>query len=175
VSDTITLTGGATETIHGTYAASITYVAMMYGTAADTWTALSADNRKRTLAAAVRYLNAQSWISSADTFAERDLIAAFATAQYELAVLIASDPSIVSNLDAGSNIQSVGAGGASVTYFAPTSAGRGATKLPVAVQRLVGSYLAAAQGATTVTAYGSTGSETSPADDCEDYDMNGGQ
>lgn len=90
MSTTVTV-GSGTENIHGSATAAIAYCAIMFGTTYDTWNALTSDNQKKTLAAAVRYLNAQSWIDEADTFAERDAIAAFETAEYELAVLIASD------------------------------------------------------------------------------------
>lgn len=167
MSEVITLTGGATETIHGTYTASITYIAMLYGDAPDAWSALSVDNRKRTLATAVRYLNAQTWATACDTFAERDAIPAFASAQYELAVLIAADPGVVATADQGSNIASLGAGSASVTYFSPTT--KNAATLPPVVQRLVGGYLAAATlaGADGGASHDSGGA-ANPFSACED-------
>lgn len=176
MSETITLSTSETETIHGTFTAAKAYIAMMFGETYDAWTALAAvgsvtadDRKKKTLAAAVRYLNAQTWADDYDTFAERDSVAAFAQAQYELAVMIASDASVLSALDAGSNIQSVSASGASVSFFAPTTPGRGATKLPVILQRLVGSYLSA--GSTTVIGgYASTGDCESQFSDCNDTD-----
>lgn len=172
MSDTITV-GTGSETIHGTYAGAVAYVDVMYGDAYDAWTALTADNRKKTLAAAVRYLNAQSWNEDADTFAERDAITAFATAQYELAVLIASDPSVTQSLTQGSNIASMSAGSASLTYFAPTTLEQGtATKLPVVVDRLVGEYLATSS-ATVIGGFGNEGDEDSPFSDCEDYERSG--
>ncbi|RPH64980.1 MAG: hypothetical protein EHM89_00125 [Acidobacteria bacterium] len=171
MSEVITLTGGASETIHGTYAAAQTYIAMSYGSTYDAWTALATDDlRKRTLAAAVRYLNSQVWNEDADTFAERDLIAAFATAQYELAVLILADASLTSSLSAGSNIRSVSAGGAGVEYFAPATLEAGtATKLPPIVQRLIGAYLGSA-GVTVIGGYSQDGDCESPFSDCNDYD-----
>lgn len=172
MSELITLTSGASETIHGTYAGSIAYVAMVSGAAADAWTALTADARKRTLGTAVRYLNAQTWIATANTFALRDAIVAFTTAQYELAILIAADPGVTSNVDSGSNISSVNAGGAGVTFFNPTSARAGtATRLPPLVQRLVGAYLAASAAISSIVGgFGQTGSDTGPMHDCVDYD-----
>lgn len=170
MSETITV-GTGSEDIHGTYDDAVAYVAIMYGDTYDAWTALSADNRKKTLAAAVRYLNAQTWNEDADTFAERDAIAAFETAQYELAVLIANDASIVAQLDSGSNIRAVAAGGASVEYFAPTAPGKRATKLPPVIQRLVGSYLSTS-GAVVVAGYSSNGDDTSEFDDCSGTDRN---
>lgn len=177
MSELITITGGASELIHGTFAASKLYVDGMFGDAYDTWRALAAsgsftadDRKKQTLAAAVRYLNAQTWTAAADTFLERDAIPAFAQAQYELAVLIASDSSVLSAVDSGANIQSMGAGSAQISFFAPTSAALGtATKLPLVVHRLVGTYLAAA-GVTVIGGYGVEGDDESPFSECNDYD-----
>lgn len=170
MSSTITV-GTGSEDIHGTAAGAIAYVDMMFGDTYTTWAALSADNQKKTLAAAVRYLNAQQWTEDADTFAERDAITAFASAQYELAVLISADASLTSNLTSGSNIQSMGAGSAQISFFAPTSLEQGtATKLPPIVDRLVGQYLAGATVTTLIGGYGAEGDEDSPFSDCEDYD-----
>lgn len=177
MSELLTLSTGESETVHGTFVAAKSYIGMSFGDAFAAWTALAAsgsltadDRKKQTLAAAVRYLNAQTWRTDADTFAKRDLIAAFAQAEYELAVLIASDASDASALDSGANIKSMGAGSAQISFFAPTSVALGtATKLPVAVHRLVGSYLAAA-GVTVIGGYGNAGDSESPFSDCEDYD-----
>jgi hypothetical protein len=144
MSEVITV-GTGTETIHGTYAGAIAYVDIMFGETYSTWSALAADDQKKTLAAAVRFLNAQSWAEAYDTFAERDLIAEFATAQYELAVLVANDPSVIQEADQGSNIQSLQAGSAGITFFNSTtsSGARSAPKLPPVLMRLLGGYLAA--------------------------------
>lgn len=170
MSSTITVSG-ATETIHGTFDAAVDYNALNYGETYTAWSALSDDNKKRTLAAAVRYLNSQTWSEDADTFEERDAIEAFATAQYELAVLIASDASVVAALDSSTNIQSASAGGASVSFFAPTSVRAGtATRLPPVLQRLIGEYL----GSTSVTViggFGQAGDCESPFSECADYDV----
>jgi len=178
MSEVITLTGGATETIHGTFAAAKLYVDMMFGDEADTWRSLAAsgsltadDRKKQTLAAAVRFLNALTWGEGYDEFDERDAVTAFAAAQYELAVLIASDPSIVQQADQGSNIASLGAGSAQIAFFNPTT--KGAALLPPVVQRLVGSYLAAS----SLTGPDGGESLSSRADNpfsaCEDFDPNG--
>lgn len=178
MSELITLSTAETETIHGTFVAAKAYIGMSFGDAYAAWMALAAsgsltadDRKKQTLATAVRYLNAQAWNQGADTFAERDAITAFATAQYELAVLIAEDPTLIANLIAGSNIRSVSAGGAGVEYFAPTTLEAGsATKLPVIVHRLVGSYLAASTTGAVIGGYSQEGDEDSPFSECEDYD-----
>lgn len=176
MSETIALSTGEEETIHGTFTAAKAYIAMMFGDAPDTWRALAAsgsltadDRKKQTLAAAVRFLNAQTWADDYDTFDERDAIPAFATAQYELAVLIAEDPSILAAADQGSNIASLGAGSAQISFFNPTT--KNAAKLPPIVSRLVGSYLAAStlsgpDGGESVDSCGAD----NPFSDCEDYD-----
>lgn len=169
MSELITLTGGATETIHGTYAAAVTYWEMSYGDAFDTISALSADNRKRCLATAVRYFNRQSWTEDADTFAERDAITAFATAQYELAALIAEDPSVVSAVDTGSNVSSLSAGSASIEFFNPTT--DAAPILPPIIDNLIGEYLSGpSTGVTIIGGFGNAGSACNPFSDDEDYD-----
>jgi hypothetical protein len=173
MSTTITV-GTGSELIHGSFTAAVAYVDAMFGDAYDVWRALSTDDkRKQTLAAAVRYLNAQAWNEDADTFAERDAIAVFAQAQYELAVIIANDASVLSAVDSGANIQSMGAGSAQIAFFAPTSVALGtATKLPTIVQRLVGSYLASA-AVTGGGGYGQSGDCESPFSDCRDYNKRG--
>ena len=169
MSETVTI-DTASETIHGTYAGAVGYVALMYGETYDAWTALTEAQRQRTLVAAVRYLNAQTWADDYDTFAKRDAVAAFATAEYELAVLIANDASVTAALDSSSNISSVGAGGASVSFFAPQTVAAGtATKLPPVVQRLVGQYLGSS-GVSVYGGYGQEGDCESPFSDCKDYD-----
>lgn len=174
MSETITV-GTGSETIHGTYDDAVAYVDIMYGDAYAVWSALTPDNQKKTLAAAVRYLNAQTWNEDADTFAERDALedddgrAIFEIAEYELAVLIASDASILQALDSGSNIRSVEAGGASVEYFAPTQPGRRATKLPPIIQRLVGTYLSVSS-TVVVAGYANTGNCESEFSECSETD-----
>ena len=80
-------------------------------------------------------------------------------AEYELAPLIFADPSIQGKRDTGSNIRRVGGAGVpEVEFWAPTSAAAGtATLLPVAIQRLVGKYLASPSlSASSLSAGGSS-------------------
>lgn len=142
------------------------YIGAAFGPTYSAWMVLSDDDKGRTLVSATRYLNELPWQgaptgvldSSATTLAwprtgvlidgapvdsttiPNDIVQAC----FELAVLISAKPAVTSLLDQGSNIQSVGGGGApSVSYFAPTSAARGtAPTLPVVVARLVSKYLA---------------------------------
>lgn len=176
MSELETLTTGGSETIYGTLAAAKAYIGAMYGDTYTAWRALPVDDddRKRTLISAKRYLDEQVWIDACNTFALRDAlivnsVPVFQVAEYELAVMILADPTLVAAVDAGSNIKSVTAGSASVEFFSRTSAGDGATKLPTILQRLLGSYLAATQGATSVTSYGATGCATSPFSSCSEY------
>lgn len=169
MSDSLTVTGTTTPvTVYGTYAAAKDYIASAYGPLYTAWTALQPDDQKRTLIAAVRLLEQQSWDPvTAATFVIRDAIAAFGQAEYELAVLIADSPDLVQQHDQGSNVQSAGAGSARVSFFAPTSAADGtATVLPPIVERLIGSYLASADNTSLSIASG-TG-ETSHFDDDDD-------
>lgn len=175
MSEAVVLSTGETEDIHGTFVAAKAYVAMQFGETYDAWTALAAvgpitadDRKKKTLATAVRFLNAQVWQADYDTFAKRDLVAAFATAEYELAVMIAADPSVIAAADQGSNIQSVSAGGASVSYFNSTT--KGAPVLPPSLMRLVGQYLAASSSSGPVSPSGQSGSCVNPFSSCEDLD-----
>lgn len=174
MSSTITLSTGETATIHGSLEGAKSYLAMQFGDAYDAWRSLSGgtgpaadDPKKQTLATAVRYLNAQNWQRDYDTFEKRDTVPAFEQAEYELAALIASDASFLNETDQGSNIQSLGAGSASISFFNPTT--KNAAKLPPTIMRLVGQYLAGA-GSGVATGPSQSGSSVNPFSKCEDYD-----
>lgn len=168
MSSVITLSTGQTETIHGTLTDAEDYILMQYGPTYTAWSALGPDDKMRTLAAAVRYFAQQVWQDDADTFAERDAIAVFEMAEYELAVMISADPSVIGLADQGNNIQSVSASGASVSYFNPTT--QGAATFPPIVQRLIGSYLGAARTSGPVSPSGQAGSCVNPMSQCSDLD-----
>jgi hypothetical protein len=174
VSDTVTITGVSPDpTIYGTLAEAVAYITAMYGDQYTAWLALSSDNRNRTLVAAARYLDRQVWIDDYDTFAKRDALAAFKTASYELAALIADDPSVISVTDQGSNIARVYAGGAGVDYFNPTSASDGsAPVLPPVIQQLLGAYLAGST-AGTGSPWGQSGACVNPMSACRDDGRDG--
>ncbi len=168
------LVGSPAGTIYGTYALAEIYIDSQYGAGYRAWEALAVAVRKRVLLSAAAYLNRQAWIADYDTFAERDALAAFPIASYELAALAASDPTVLSRLDQGSNIQSAGAGGASVTFFSPTSAARGsATVLPPILMGLVGAYLAISETAGPAASGGVSGSADNPFDGLSDFDRTG--
>lgn len=169
MSEVITLTTSQSETIHGGYQAAKDYVAMMFGSTYDAWTALASDDlKKRTLAAAVRYFNSLTWATAYNTFALRDVIPAFAPAEYELAVLICDDASVLAATDSGSNVKTLGAGSARIEFWRPSSTLDGnATVLPTVVDRLVGQYLASAAG------FGVGGVATGITTPCDDNDDGG--
>lgn len=151
MSDTVTLTTSQSATIYGTFAAAGDFAATMFGATYTAWRALQPDDQKRTLIAATRYLDAMAWDpDTAPDFTTRDAIAGtpigpFAQASYELAVLIADDPTVLQAQDQGTNVRAVGAGSARVEFFNPTSPLFGtATVLPPVIERLVGQYLASA-------------------------------
>jgi len=152
--------------IYAGLTAAIAFVGSMYDPAATKWLGLAADDQARTLTTATRFLDAQAWSgdptrlvgASITTLAFprtgllRDGIPVDSTTvPHEivqgaclLAVAIATKPSVVTVADQGSNLASVNAGGGvGVTYFARTSVALGtATRLPFAVQMLVGRFLA---------------------------------
>lgn len=172
MSEVVTIAGTYNATIYGTFVGATAHIQTQLGDQYAAWRALSTDDQKRALVAATRCLDRQGWSEATDTFAERDAIVAFQTACYELAALGAEDASVFTAADQGSNIQSVGAGGASITYFSQTSAQRGtAPILPAVVMALVGSYLAVS--AVDVSAEGGrsgTGSCVNPFGPCRDFD-----
>jgi hypothetical protein len=168
MSETVTI-GSASADIYGTMADATAYMTLMLGAQYVAWLALEADDKKRSLVGARRYIDRFVWIEEADDFAKRDAIEAFEHASYELAAWAASDASVLSKHELGSNIQSVNAGGAGVTYFNPTSSADGsAPELPPIIEQLIGGYLASWQ--TGDGAFGQSGSCVSPFSDAADYD-----
>lgn len=152
--------------VYGGLTAAGNYVGAMFAPAATSWLALSTNAKGQTLRAATLFLDRQPWEGDAtgqvgvdattlqwprsgvtaggedvdSTTVPADVV----NAAFEMAVLIAADPTIISKIDQGSNISSVGAGGGvAVSFFAQSSAANGtATRLPTVVQQLVAKYLA---------------------------------
>lgn len=74
----------------------------------------------------------------------------------ELAALIALDPDTANNVDTGSNVSSLGAGPAQISFFRPQSVHDGnATVLPTLVDRLIGRWLAGAGAKISVGGFAS--------------------
>ena len=166
-----TFVGSPAGTVYGNYAAGVIYVDSQLGDAYRAWETLTAPDRKRAMLSATAYIDRQSWIEAYDTFAERDVLAAFVTASYELAALVASDPDVVAALDQGSNIARVYAGGAGVDFHFPTSPKSGtAPTLPPVIESLLGRYLLSATGSGPQGGSGVSGDCHNPASDCCDFD-----
>lgn len=171
MSEVVTVSAGVAGTIYGTFAAAEAYLGARYGARYTAWLALADGPQKQTLISATDILNSQDWIETADTFAERDALDAFVSASYELAALIVEDEDLANVVDQGGNIQSANAGGAGVTFFAPTSARRGsAPLLPPLIMRLVGDYLAAAEALGADGGTGASGDDENPFSRCSDFD-----
>lgn len=142
------------------------YIGATYGPQYDNWMALDDTAASKTLVAATRYLTPLPWKGTATGIldgnptelpwprsgvivdgVEIDSLTIpedVTKATFEMAVLILAKPSIVNQIDQGTNIKRVGGGGApEVEFFAPTSVLRGtALKLPYVISQLIGKYLA---------------------------------
>lgn len=150
------------------------YLQAAIGDGADDWRALilavNADQRSRILVAATRYIDSLAWQGVPTTPAvdgttlqwprskivlgdgtvvdPNSVPSAIAQGVAELCALIADDSSVISQADAGSNIQSLQGGPARIQFFRPQSPQDGnATMLPTVLNRLVGRYLAGASAA----------------------------
>jgi hypothetical protein len=167
VSSTITI-GDGEEEIHGSLAGAQAAIGMKLGDRYDAWAGAVELTQKKSLVNAVQFLNAQAWGENADTFEKRDALQAFEDAQYELAVLVYEDSEITDEADQGSNIASLKAGSASLSFHNPTT--KGAPKLPPVLMRLVGSYLAASQTSGPQGGTGQSGNCRNPFSDCSDTD-----
>lgn len=162
-----TITGDATGfEVYGGLAACAHYLLGSSSDAAAAFRALASDDQKRRLIDATRYVDQQFWQGTATGTAGGDATTlAFprtgltdvnnqpldatnvpvllVNAAFEMAALIAADPSVVANTDTGSNVASLGAGPAQIAFFRPASVADGnATVLPTVVDRLVGRWLA---------------------------------
>lgn len=150
MSEALTFANTSQARIYGSLAGALTYL----GSESTDWDDVETDETlQRLLVRAGRYLDHLPWTEDYATFDARDALdlddgsvgdAAFPfrAASYELARLARADESILTVADQSTNIQSLGAGGASVTYFSPTSIERGtATLLPPVLMKLIGGYL----------------------------------
>lgn len=150
------------------------YINAQYGPTYSAWMLLSDDDKGRTLTTATRFLDSFQWqgtptgiVGALPTSLQWPRTGVFVDgveldpttvptqvvqACFELAVMIADDPSLPQNSDAGSNVQSMGAGGANLSFFRPTSAAEGtAPRLPPLIDRLIGRFLAS--NVATVTGF----------------------
>ncbi len=169
---TVTVATIAVE-VYGGLTAIKAYHAVSSSPASVRFTALVDDTAKsRRLIDATRYIDALPWVGVATDPAvdsttlqwprtdvqivingvavdvDPDTVPAdILTAVYELAALLVVNPSLTGQADQSSNIQSLAAGPAQVSFFAPTSIKDGtATVLPPIIDRLVAKYLNGGQG-----------------------------
>lgn len=85
-----------------------------------------------------------------------------ALAEFELAALLLADPTLVQGSGTGSNIKSVGAGPAQVSFFSATVGTSRDTRLPQIVHDMVKCLFGGTDGVGTATASG--------VDQCSDFD-----
>ena len=129
---------------------------------ADAWNDASGSNKKRALVSAVRYIDrAVNW-----TGVQSDLVTpqplqwprdgaacdgtavtdgtvpdAFATAEFEMALILLNDAAVQNSTGTGSNVKRVKAGSAEVEFFTGTAGTTDETRLPTTVNDLVGCYI----------------------------------
>jgi hypothetical protein len=179
--------------VYGGLTKATAYIGARIGDAYTAWRALDEDDQERTLVTATSYVDSFTWTGTANAFDSTTLawprsditdvngdtlsnaaqLAIIERAVFELAALAADDPDVFALLDGSANIASVGAGGASVTYFNPTSTTDGsASKFPNAlIDRLLARFLAATTtSAVLLITAGQAGDEDSGFAECGDYD-----
>jgi hypothetical protein len=163
---TVTITGDATAfEVYGGLTAATHYLLAKIGDAGTAWRSLTPDDQARMLIEASRYIDEQSWqglpttpavggtalkwprtgvIDATGVAVDSTTVPAnIVNAAFELAAILADDPDVIANADAGTNVKGVKAGSAAVDFFVPTSAADGSAPIfPPVVQRLVAQYLA---------------------------------
>lgn len=191
---TETLTTGESCEVYGGLAAAQQYLAFAVSAAGDAFRALATmpDKQKQCLGAATRMLDGLGWQGTANQAGGTTLAwpranvtdedgnavdpatvpTGIVNGCFELAALIAANPTVQDQLDAGSNVASIGGGGApEIRFFRPTSVQDGnAPVLPLVVLRLVGQYLASATAVGVGASYGTSGDGDSDRDDTSAFD-----
>lgn len=168
---------------------TIDYLAGKLG--ASSFAALSADDQKRALVSATRWLDRLQWTGSpTDTTTpqplehprtglidcnsvaidDSEVATGVVEAMFELAEIIAADSTTQNSSGQGSNIKSVGAGSAQVEFFRPTIGSAADTRLPTVAQDLIRCFLAG----TTITKATATGTGNSSAFDSDDFERSEG-
>ena len=179
MSETITFDNGAQARIYGSLAGALSYL----GAETTDWDDVATDeNLQRLLVRATRFLDRLPWSEDYDTFAERDALDLdaggdgdadfpFRAASYELARLAFVDDSVLGATATDSDVASMAAGGASITFRERSRTGEEyADTIPPSVLALIGSYLSSDL---TITAEGGSsalGSDTNPFGPDADFD-----
>lgn len=176
MSEPVTLTSGATGTIYGSAAAALLVLDTFVGDEYTAFIALDANTRKRAQLAARRVIDALSYASDCDTFAERDALQAdsslpsdqgypFRVASYLLAALGAFDSDVFSLSADDQQVTSVSIAGASLGLSgAARSDSSLASRLPPDVLALLAPYLESSEsgGLAVYGGRGQTGSDENP-------------
>ncbi len=156
----VTPTGAGPIEVYDGSAACDAYLATAIGDGADAYAAADPNTRLRLLVAATRFIDRQAWRGTAnaaggttlqwprsgiDGIDPATVPAVIVQAVFELVAILADDPDVQSAPDAGSNVESLGAGSARLSFFRPSSVGDGnATVLPPVINQLIGWLLATA-------------------------------
>jgi DnaT-like ssDNA binding protein len=160
--------GTSTYEVYGGLAAVVDYLNASIDDGAVAFRALGTDDQVRRLVAATRYIDQQQWTGTRTGLAggtpttlqyprtgltdgagavvdSTAVPLVVIQAAFEMAAILAGDSSAAANVDTGSNVQSLGAGPASLSFFRPQSVADGnATVLPTVIDRLIGRWLARA-------------------------------
>jgi hypothetical protein len=131
----VTISGNNYD-IYGTSAGADIYIA---GKITDLdWSGLPATKRAQALVSGTRLIRDYLKLKGFDLDPADAVDAKIEEANYELAFLLAFDPSVAEQSTAETNIKALGAGSARVEYFRPVAGGR----FPSIVQNLLASWLA---------------------------------
>lgn len=148
MSEVVTLTGGASARIYGTYAEAQSYLGSLFGEQYTAWLALTPDDQKRTLIGATRLLDRLTYTNDYAAFVDRDaevwddgITFPFRFASYELAAAATDDPSVLGAPGSSPSIQRVYAGGAGVDFASPVDADDTTSGLPGLIDQLLADYL----------------------------------
>lgn len=189
MAEVTTITIGADEFyIYGTLAAAETYANGRYGPAYTAWLAADPDDQARTLVAAADLIDAETWSATkseddqprewprsgvtdeyGNEIDDTTVPSRIEHAEYELAIMLYSNPALADAGTADKNVKRVEAKGASVEFFGPQRLGR----FPSKVQKLIGVFLASTSS-TAGQAEISGESDCTQFDDADRFDLSDG-
>lgn len=153
--------GGTSHTIYDDPTEADAYnAASLLEPAATQWTAGDEDFRLKYLINATRLIDRKKYISIADTFAKRNALQdaegryPFRLVSYELAMMLISNPDLMTAVTTGSNVKRVAVdGGPSVTFFNPTLGISG--QFDKNIMDLIGIYLSSSESGETSGSFSS--------------------
>lgn len=166
---TVQPTGAAAPIeVYGGSDACDSYLAAAIGDGSDAYAAADPNTRLKLLVSATRFIERQDWRGTSTTPAvggttldwprtgidgvdPSTVPLSLVEAVFELVALLADDPDVLAATDSGSNVSSLGAGSAQISFFRPTSITDGnATYLPPVLNQLVGQWLATSDPSATL-------------------------